>query len=395
MSAPSRFVRSVAAALLGAVLVLPSASAQVAGSNNPYTTRVNPIPYNTSTLGKVPPLGSGYNLATNPYSTTVASVPAVTQPTGSAYSNPPTGYGNYNGYNNGYPPVLTGAGSRLQGQASLTAASGQYQVNIQQARILREQSRQASFDTTRQRINLEMEYEDLKNQRYRQAVEMNRQAVLDKARRDPQDTDIWSGMTLNVLLKSILGAPAPTRGPNIELSQDTLRGLNLSDGISRGSLAMAKDDGKIEWTDALQDASFDTSRTRFTENFVKAMKAAQGGEKSDRSTLKDLQSDLKSLGDQLDDVVTTLSPDSYMESRRLLNKLKDALTGLSTDRILASCNSSWRKDVRTVADLVAYCQQKGVEFGAAAAAGDRVRYQAAWLAVRAYERGTVQLASAQ
>lgn len=391
MSAPSRFLCSVAAALFGADLVLPSASAQVAGSNNPYTTRTNPIPYNTSALGKVPPLGLGYNLATNPYSTTVASVPAVTQPTGSAYSNPPTGYGNYNGY----PQILTGAGSKLQGQASLTAASGQYQVNIQQARILREQSRQASLDTQRKRLVAEIEYEDLKNQRYRQVVEMNRQAVLDKARRDPQDTDIWSGMTLNVLLKSILAAPAPTRGPNIELSQDTLHGLNLSDGISRGSLAMAKDDGKIEWTDALQDASFDTSRNRFTENFVKAMKAAQEGEKSDRSTLKDLQSDLKSLGDQLDDEVTTLSPDSYMASRRLLNKLKDALKGLSTDRIIASCNSSWRKDVRTVADLVAYCQQKGVEFGAAAAEGDRVRYQAAWLAIRAYERGTVQLASAQ
>ena len=240
-----------------------------------------------------------------------------------------------------------------------------------------------------------MQYEDLRIQRYKQTMEMNRQAVLDRARRDPQDTDIWSGSTLNVLLKSILASEAPTRGPNISLGQDTLHGLNLTDGISRGSLAMAKDDGKIEWTDALLNAAFDPSRKRFGENGAKAMKAALVGEKSDRSTLEDLRTDLKTLADQLDEEVATLAPSSYIESRRLLNKLKDALLGLSTDRIVASCNSSWRKDVRTVADLVAYCQQKGVEFGAAAAEGDRVRYQAAWLAIRAYERGTVQLASAQ
>ena len=179
MSASSRFVWSVVATLVGVGLSVNTMSAQVAGSNNPYNIVPNQLPYNTTNLGKDRPLGYGYNLATNPYTTTVAAVPAVTQPTGSAYSNPPLGYGNYGGY--GYPSqILTGAGSRLQGAASLTAAQGQYQVNIQQARILREQSRQASYDTTRQRLTLEMQYEDLRIQRYKQTMEMNRQAVLDR-----------------------------------------------------------------------------------------------------------------------------------------------------------------------------------------------------------------------
>ena len=392
MSAPSRFVCTVAA-LVGAGLVIPSASAQVAGSNNPYTSVANQPPYNLSTLGKDRPLGFGYNPSTNPYTTAVASAPAVAQPTGSAYTNQPTGYGNNGGY--GYhPQVLTGYGSTLQGAASLTAAQGQYQVNNQQARILREQSRQMTYQTTRQRISLENDYEDMKNQRYRQSLVMTRRVILETARTNPQDIDIWAGSTLNVLLVSILAAPAPTRGPNIYLSQETLRGINLTDGTTRGSLALAKDEGKIDWTDALSDTAFDTPRKRFGENFASAMKAAQSGEKSDRSTLKDLQTDLKSLGDQLDDEVTTLSPDSYMASRRLLNKLKEGVKGLSESRIIASCNGSWKKDVRSVADLVTYCQQKGLQFSPAAASGDAPCYTAAYLAIRAYERGTVQLASA-
>jgi hypothetical protein len=386
MSAPSPFVYSVAIALAG--LVIPSASAQVAGSQKPAILGANDRSYTPATLGKDRPPGFGPYLSTNP-STTPELAPA-----GSPYTNPPAASGGYGGY--GYPSqILTGRGSTLQGQASVIAATGQYYGSIQQASILREQKRQMSYQTTRDRLNLEMEYEDLKTRRYRQGLENDRQAILAKARRDPQDTNVWSGQTLNVLLKSILAGSTPTRGPNISLSPETVRGLNLTVGANRGSLALAKDEGKIDWTETLEDTPFDTPRKRFGENFALAMKATQSGEKPALAMRRDLEADLQSLASLLDEQVASLSPSKYIESRRLLNKLKDGVKGLSDNGLIASCNGSWRKNVGNVADLVTYCQQNGVEFNAAAAAGDKACYQAAYLAFRAYERETVQLASAR
>ena len=250
------------------------------------------------------------------------------------------------------------------------------------------------MDTAKKRLNLEMDYEDLKERSFRQREVASRRAVLEKARIDPQAGEIWSGSTLNVLLSSVLSSPSPTRGPNIPLSQDTLSGLNMTEGVGGGSLAMAKDDGKIEWTDTLMEGSFDTARNQFGEIFSRAMKSARQGEEPNRSTLAELRTNLKSLEGQLDDQVASLSPTSYIESRRLLNKLKEGVKGLSTSSTLASANTSWKRNIRSVADLVGYCQEKGTKFGPAAVSGDRSRYQAAYYAMRAYERGTVQLAAA-
>lgn len=139
--------------------------------------------------------------------------------------------------------------------------------------------------------------------------------------------------------------------------------------------------------------SFDDARKSFGGNFAIAMKDAQAGKQPDRALLLDLEGDYKSLSDTLIGQAGDLSPDDYIISRRLLNKLEVALDGLSDRRVLRSSNVAWKKDVRTVADLVAYCQNNGLEFTAAAASGDRACYQAAYYAVRSYERGVSQLAS--
>jgi hypothetical protein len=89
-----------------------------------------------------------------------------------------------------------------------------------------------------------------------------------------------------------------------------------------------------------------------------------------------------------------LSPDDYNSSRRRLNQVKVALDGLSDRRALRSFNSAWKKDVRNVSELVAYCMNNGLEFGGATASGDRACYEAAYYALRSYERDVVQLASA-
>ena len=296
----------------------------------------------------------------------------------------------------GYPAYpQRGYGAALQGAASLTAASGQYQTDIQQAKIMREKSRQESLVTQRKQIDFEMQYEDLRRARIRADRDYEQAAILDRARRFPSDDDIWSGRSLNVLLKSVMMSTSSARGPNVGLSQATLLGLNLTATGSTGNLGLAKDEGKVYWSDALMEAPFDDARKRFDANFPNALKYAQAGERPDRALLMDLNKDFKSLSDTLNDRVGDLSAGEYIASTRVLNQLKVALQGLSDPRVVRSSNVAWKKKVRTVADIVAYCKENGLEFTAAAALGDRGCYEAAYYAVRSYERDVSQLASAK
>jgi hypothetical protein len=61
--------------------------------------------------------------------------------------------------------------------------------------------------------------------------------------------------------------------------------------------------------------------------------------------------------------------------------------------MVRSLQSSWRENVRTVAELVAHCMKNGLEFGPAVAPGDHASYTAAYFAMRNYERGIWQMAS--
>jgi hypothetical protein len=308
-----------------------------------------------------------------------------TVPSSAGLPNPFTPYYPYGTY---IPP----AGATLQGLASLTSAQGQYWNQIQQARITREQSRQANLDTRRKEIEFELWYESVKPTAGKLATKEKADA-LDWARNHAQHTEIWSGSTLNVLLKSIMASPSPGRGPNITLDEATLRGINLTDRTSRGNLSLAKDEGKIAWPEALQEAVYDESRDRFSKNFERAMKEVADGSQPPVALLRDLRADLKTLNDKLDDQVRDLSPSRYIESRRLLNKLNDTVKGLSNPRICKACHANWKKNVQTVSDLVAYCMKNGLEFGPSAAPGDEPCYTAAYYALRSYERETVLMAS--
>jgi hypothetical protein len=364
-----------------------------AGSAQPAPTS----PYNTAILGRGISTLPGYGMAA-PYTGTAPTLmsngnaPSSVSASPYSLSTVPGGY-NPVPYTSYYPPFtyVPPTGAALMGLASMTSAQGQYWNQIEQARITREQANQLSFETAKKRVEAALWYESIRPTAPKM-LEKEKATDLDWARNYAQNTEIWSGRTLNVLLKSILASPYPTRGPNIALDESTLKGLNLTDMTTRGNLALAKDEGRIDWPEALQDAPYDKARDRFSKNFDRAIKTAQEGERPPISLVRDLRSDLKALEEKLDDQVRDLAPSRYIESRRTLNKLKDTIKGLSDARICKSCNASWRKNVRTVSELVAYCMKNGLEFGPAAAPGDEASYSAAYFGLRNYERESVLMA---
>jgi hypothetical protein len=332
--------------------------------------------YNAALLGASPvPTGYGY-LHTTPYQ----HAPVVAPVVGGGYPY----YGSSMGLIGAGPGV--GYGAALQGLAGYTQASGQYWQDIQAARLSREQVRQAQIETSRRRLQFEMEYEKLRPTAGKM-IDAERAAELEYARNRATIGDIATGRTFNVLLRSILNTPNPTGGPNLSLDPAIVHALNLTDMSTRANLSLAKDEGKIAWTEALEEAFFDTPRTRFQKNFEAAVKLVNTGTMPERALVQELREDWKALSEKLDDHVREMTPTQYIGSRRLLNQLKDTVAGLANPVVCKACVGSWRKNVHTAAQLVEYCMTHGLGFGPAVATDDERYYMAAYYVLRNYERG--------
>jgi hypothetical protein len=344
--------------------------------------------YNMAHLGNGATIAPGYGtppryaneaprISNQPPAYPVASYP----PPGSS----PTPY--YPSYS---PPYYQSPlGSALQGYSSLTTATGQYWNSIEQARILRQQANQAALDTQRKQIQFEQWYEQHRPTALTMA-QQQKASSLDWARHDADSTQIWSGRPLNVLLQSILTAPNPTLGPHIYLDQSTVRGLNLTLPSVSGNLALAKNGGRIAWTETLQDSAFADVRAGFSKDFATAIKAALTGNSPPLLLIEALQAQLKALSATLDDQVQEITPDAYIGSRRLLNQLKATIQGLSSPLLCKTCSDTWKKSIHTVADVMKYCLDNGMQFGPAEAAGDYPAYTAFYYSLRNYERGIWQ-----
>jgi hypothetical protein len=345
----------------------------------------NPPPYGGP---QTPPGGQGYSQYASPPPAAPTVVVQSPQPSYMSAAPYYPGYGAGLGMAGAGPGV--GYGTALQGLGSYTQASGQYWKDIEQARMSREDVKQKQIETKRQEVQWEMDYEKLRPTTQKM-VRSERAAELEWARNDPPLSEIWSGKTFNVLLRSILDQPNPTAGPNIPLGSDIVKALNLNDQTTRANLSLTKDEGKIDWTESLQEAPFDAARNSFQKSFDKGIQSINSGEPINRTQLQELRGDLQKMDEKLDDLLRdqSLPPSRYMESRRLLNQLKETVNGMGNARVVRSAGQSWKNDVRTVAQLVGHCMRNGVSFGPAVAANDEPMYTAAYYAIRNYERGLV------
>jgi hypothetical protein len=309
---------------------------------------------------------------------------------------PPTfggvGFGGFGGF--GMPMggvfVQDPMNGYLTGVAAVTEATGQYWNNIQQARITREQSRQMSYDTARQRVELEAWYESRK-MKTQDLVDNQVRTDLERARRDPPQTEIWSGKALNALLNNILKHPTPTAGPNIPVSSEILQGINLTDRASRGNISLSKDEGRIAWPIGLQEEVFDGPRDSFSKLFAEATSAINSGAMPEIKNIRQMRRDLDTLQQMLEDQIETISPGTFLSGRRIINQLKEQVAGMSDPALCRSCQT-WRQEARTVSDVVKVCLTKGLQFGAAVSPGDERAYTAFYFQFRNYERDLMSLA---
>jgi len=329
-------------------------------------------PYGLSTVAGNPYLGAG-SLASGPYSNggySLATTPGL--------------YPGYGGY--GYPPYnLDPNAQYLMGLSSLTVATGQYWKDIESARITRQQANQMSYDTARKRIQFEAWYESLKPTT-QNLVDAAVRTDLERARKDPPQTEVWSGKSLNDLLNSIRKMGRLSRGPNIGLEDDTLNHVNLASPAMPGSIGMLRDGGKISWPLGLREKMFDDLRDRLARNIETAVSAIKGEGDAGARLLKDINADLKALQEKVNDSQDDLPITQYLEARRFMAQLSAAVRSLSDPKIKNYFNNTWNAKGRTVSELVDNMTRDGLVF-APAAPGDEAAYSALYYALRGFEAG--------
>jgi hypothetical protein len=281
----------------------------------------------------------------------------------------------------------------LSGAASLTNANAQYQLTINQAKLLRQEAIRSAFQTRRAAIE-QAEYERAHMPDPEKIRQEQLARELDRARVSPPLTEIWSGKSLNTLLRNAISQQSQgARGPHIALNEDTLKSINPTAGDTRGNIGLLKDNGNLQWPQPLTGELFKEAREDLSRRMKQAVQTVTAGNKSpDESTLADMQADLKRLNETVDASVSSLSLDQYTEAKRYLRQVGNAVTALRDRNVSNYFNDNWRLRGKSVAELVKFMADKGLWF-APATPGDEPAYLALYHALAAFDAGMPRVAT--
>jgi hypothetical protein len=324
--------------------------------------------------------------------TTFASLPAHAQFTGAggvtapAVLPPPVfNYGGFgtNWMQNPYEGYLNGA-------ANVTMANGQYQLTIQQARAAREEARRSALQTRRATLE-ERQYELSLLPDPEQIRQQNMIKSLQRSRHNPPLTEIWSGSSLNDLLRAIQSAKTRgITGSDVSLSPQVIKHINVTTGTTRGGVGLLRDDGKLSWPFALRQSMFGEPRKRMDELLPRAVKEAHAGP-VDADLLNDINATLKELEAIADAGASgDLTPNQYIQAARYLRELKQSTRLLQQEDVAKYFRTEWTPRGSTVASLVQQMTQEGLFF-APAVSGDESYYTSLHRSLVDYDMSLTQL----
>lgn len=352
----------------------------------------------------VPPAGGGVGLNVaprvnapggmnfNPY----GGGPLPGAPAGNFFANPYGGgtmtslaadpYGGGTG-RNAYPYNPYGSmfgdpfGGYLNGAAGVISSQGQFMVQRQQAEQVKEQTRQQKIMTRRMQFD-EWLYERANTPTLEQERERSRLENVARSRNDPPLTEIWSAKALNDLLTDLQKLQARNvRGPQVLLDEDVLKKINVTSGKANGNVGVLKsvaEGRRLNWPLALLDlppADRTAELRKEAESLAQeAVQQAING-KPDANILRQLNNLIKELNAVLQRNSSEITPTQYIEAKRFLNNLSDALEVLRQPDAGNYFTQKYAAKGKTVTDLVKYMTEQGLQF-APAVSGEETAYVA-------------------
>jgi hypothetical protein len=142
----------------------------------------------------------------------------------------------------------------------------------------------------------------------------------------------------------------------------------------------------------LRDSRFDEVRNRFDSKFKSIVGGLESRDPVGAAAVKDLRDSSKSLNELLATGAGDLSPSQYIEARKYLDQLTQAIRAIDDPKVVNYFNERWSARGRTVAELVGNMRKDGLRF-APATPGEEAHYTTLYQALRAFEAGPQLAAS--
>jgi hypothetical protein len=278
----------------------------------------------------------------------------------------------------------------LRGAAHVLDAQGQYLIAVQQARLAREQARQAQLETRRQAWE-QWRYEQANRPTAEDMRARQWQVELERARNNPPAVDIRSGRALNTLLRHIQDVHSKYGpGPTILLDPAILTRINVTDGSSFGQ-GLLREGPKLTWPFAIESHGFfDAGRKRMDKLMGQAIKQSMSGKRVDAKLIDQLQSTLAELQKTLEESVHDMTPTHWIQARRYLNTLRDTIRTLQSPTAAKYATGKWAARGDTVTELVMNLARDGLTF-APAAPGSEFAYNSLFESLAQYDRALAWL----
>jgi hypothetical protein len=261
-------------------------------------------------------------------------------------------------------------------------ATGNYYKNVQSARLTQSQADESRIDYRRRLID-EARYERMNLMTTEELRQQQLAHDLARSRHEPPIEELASGKSLNDLLHHLTSDPARPKGPNVPLDDEVMQRINVTGPTeTAASVGLLKDEGNLQWPQALKGHAFDEPRKNLEAKMADAVQALKFNNPVKQGDLNDLNLDLKQLRILVEK--SELSPTDYIAAKDYLDQVASAITALGDPNVVKYFNHKF--NAKNVAELVDDMRAKGLDF-AAAAPGDAGAYRALQQALVAYDYG--------
>ena len=273
----------------------------------------------------------------------------------------------------------------LTGAADVIRAQATYMVNAQQANLIKQQVNREKIANCR-RVLDEWLYEREHTPTAQDERERTQWLELRRSANDPPAGEVASAKALNDLLADAQRLHARgVRGPEVELSEDVVRHLNISSVQGSANAGLLKNDGRLDWPLALSRDAFQSERVLLGALIPEALRQAVNG-RVEAGTLRALNAQVDKVQHQLALMIKDLPLDQHREAKRFLSQLEDGLQLLGRADAGNHFNHRYTARAETVGELVKHMTTKGLRF-APATAGDEAAYLAVQRALAEYDVG--------
>jgi hypothetical protein len=285
-------------------------------------------------------------------------------------------------------PYGSATGGGLTGAANALNASGEFEKQFQQARLMNQDVERSKIDTRRAKID-EWQWE----RNNMPTLEDNRQRdqywALRRSLNDVPPAEVWDGSAMNRTLVAIQQQlPPGTTGPTVPLPPGVTNQISLTTGTASTGNGLLKNGPKLRWPYALSDDAFDAQRADIDKLMKTAYDQVTAGQ-VDFKVLRELNKDLDQMQATLKAKIEDMTPTANVQGNRYVRELRDTAKALENPDATALFAADRSDTVRSVGDLVRTMTAKGQKF-APALAGSEPAYNALYSSLVTYYTALTQ-----